>query len=424
MMTNKIFRTFRTASAWALFSTFLSVHALAEDSAETIADLTAAYAKLGGYIATYGSVSEGKSVEATVGTDFASGLGVVRVAATKGDAKMEMHQWSTRDDRWYLSSGGQVLVMKGLNEQVASIQELSKAFTDKAAGEGPVQFAPGVLLAKSVFSAGLGVATKVEPSWVSSVKDAPIRSADEKLVTFATKEEGLLTISRENGLVVRQTLEVAGGEPRILEIKDLQKNPGPDAIAKISADWSTADAEEKPVIALTARLRLVLFQMIIDLAEQDKVDKAKLDELLKEQYEALRHFAKACIDERAGPFASKANWPKLLGKMKTVARDAWRQDTPGADLADEKSFEEYLQKPEVRLKLRNAAVAGIMEVEEAPETAMDDIFGRGGWASLKVGNDRGVAAKKSLVDALSHAYLEALIDMQMFKQWEQSDGLD
>ncbi len=335
-----------------------------------------------------------------------------------------MRQWSTRDDRFYISANGKVMVVTGMSEQLASMQELSKIFTDKPFGGGPMQFAPSVLLSESVFSVGIAVGTKLVPPWDSSVMDAPIRSSDVKSVTFATKEDGLLTISRENGMLVRQMLEVEGGEPRLLEIKDFQRNPGIEAIAKISADWSTADAEENPLVALIAPMRLTLFQTIIDFAEQDKVDKAKLDELLKEQYEALRHFAKACIDVRKGPFASKAIWPELLGTLKIVARDAWRQDTPGADLPDEKSFEVYLQKPEVRLKLRDATVAGIMENEKAPEAVMDDIFGRGGWASLKVGNDRGVAARKSLVDALSRAYLEALVDMQMIKQWEQRDGLD
>lgn len=424
MTTNHRFRQLPTAAAWALVSSFLSVHALAEDSAETIAKLTANYEKLGGYIATYRSVSEGKSVEATVGKDHASGMGVLHVAATKGEDKTDMRQWSTRDDRFYFAVGGKMKVVKGFNEQLASMQELTRAFTDKPPSEGPLQFTPGILLAKSVFSSGLTMAVTVNPPWASSVEDAPIRSLDEKSVTFATKEDGLLTIDRENGMLVRQTLEVEGGQPRVLEIKDLQLNPGKDAIAKLSADWSTAEAEEMSSVAWSARMRLVLFQTIIDLAEEDKVDRAKLDEVLAEQYEALRHFAKACIDEKEGPFASKAKWPEILRILKTSARDAWRQDTPGADLTDEKSFEEYLQKPEVRMKLRDAAVAQMMLAEKIPETVMDDIFGRGGWASLKVGNDRGVAAKKSLVDALSRAYLEALIEMQMFKQWEQSDGLD
>lgn len=33
-------------------------------------------------------------------------------------------------------------------------------------------------------------------------------------------------------------------------------------------------------------------------------------------------------------------------------------------------------------------------------------------------------AKKSLVDALVKAYLEALVDLKMTKQWDQRDGLD
>ena len=61
---------------------------------------------------------------------------------------------------------------------------------------------------------------------------------------------------------------------------------------------------------------------------------------------------------------------------------------------------------------------------QAPEVIMDDIFGQGGWASLKVGNDLGVATKKSLVTALSRAYLEALVDLKMTKEWDQRDGLD
>lgn len=66
----------------------------------------------------------------------------------------------------------------------------------------------------------------------------------------------------------------------------------------------------------------------------------------------------------------------------------------------------------------------MMKTEKLPEVIMDEIFGRGGWASLKVGNDRGVAAKQSLVKALSRAYLEELVDQKMTKQWDQRDGLD
>ncbi len=60
MMMKKMFSPFRTAARWTLVASFLSVHAFAENSTKTIAELTAAYVELGGYIATYGSISEGK----------------------------------------------------------------------------------------------------------------------------------------------------------------------------------------------------------------------------------------------------------------------------------------------------------------------------------------------------------------------------
>src|SRR6187431_3132826 len=99
MIANPIHRIIRSATICG-FTGFLTAGAVAEealDPARMIAELSAAYAETGGYIATYRSVSEGKSVDATVGADFASGLSFVRVAATKGERKIEMRQWSTTD---------------------------------------------------------------------------------------------------------------------------------------------------------------------------------------------------------------------------------------------------------------------------------------------------------------------------------------
>src|SRR6478672_10186138 len=66
----------------------------AVDTGKVISQLTAAYAKQGGYIATYRSVGEGKSLECTLGSDQATGLGVAHITLVKGGEKMEMRQWS------------------------------------------------------------------------------------------------------------------------------------------------------------------------------------------------------------------------------------------------------------------------------------------------------------------------------------------
>ncbi|MES2921264.1 MAG: hypothetical protein V4819_06950 [Verrucomicrobiota bacterium] len=394
--------------------------------AEVIAELTAAYAKQGGYIATYHSVGEGKSLACTLGSDFASGLGATHLTAIKGDQKMEGRIWSTSNDRMFIDSGGNLLVFKGMNEESKSIDDLLEVLTLRPA-EAEKQgffYTPGMLLEKASIGPSLAPRSKLGPPWDDEVEEAPIQASDAKTVTFLTKKHGLLTINRENGMLVRQSLEGESGEARVLELTDLQPNPGKEAVAKISADWSTAGAVEKPVVAWMAPLRLMAFQLVIDAAERGEVDKDKLDKLLEDQYEVLQHFAKACINETEGSFASKGDWPKLFGEIKASARDQWQPKNPGSGAINDAVFLEYLQKPETRLTLRNSMVEGILEAGDAPETAMDDIFGKGGWASLKVGNDRGVAAKQSLVKALSRAYFEALIDLKMEKQWDQRDGLD
>lgn len=396
------------------------------DSAKAISELTAAYAKQGGYIATYRSVGEGKSLECTLGLDQATGLGVAHLTLVKGGEKMEMRQWSTANDRVFVASGDEIFVLKGMNEELKSTLELSDVLTDQPgeANSRFIRFTPGMLLGKTTFGMVLEVNSKVKASWVDNVKDVPIQASDEKTVTFLTKEFGLLTISRENGMLIRQSLTGENGEARVLELKDLQANPGKEAVAKISADWSTIGAKEKPAVARMAPLRLMTFQLLIDFAERGEVDKVKLDERLEEQYEVLRHFARACINDSEGPLASKANWPGLFDKTKARLREKWLQDVPGADAANEEAFLGYLQEPKVRLQVRDSLVGGMMKAKNGPELITDDIFGKGGWSSLKVGNDRGVAAKQSLVKALSRAYLEALIDLKMEKQWDRRDGLD
>lgn len=396
------------------------------DSEKVIAELTAAYVKQGGYIATYRSGGEGKSLECTLGSDFTSGLGVTHLTAMKGDQKMEGRFWNTSNDRMFIDSGGGLYVFKGMNEELKSIKDLLEVFTDGSGKSERQVFSctPSMLMEKANIIPSLAPGSKIEPPWDDKVEDAPIQASDATTVTFLTKEHGLLTINRENGMLVRQSLEGENGETRVLELTDFQPNPGKEAIARISVDWPTAGAEEKPVIAWMALRRLVTFQRVIDSAERGEVDKNKLDQLLEDQYEVLQHFAKACINESEGSFASKADWPKLFGEVKAAARDQWQKENPGSGVIADSVFIEYLQKPETRLKLRNSLVEGAMKAEKSPETAMDDIFGKGGWASLKVGNDRGVAAKQLLVNALSRAYFEALIDLKMEKQWDHRDGLD
>lgn len=394
------------------------------EAAQAISELSAAYAKLGGYTATYRGVMAGTTLECKLGMDYASGLGFVQVASTGGDQPIDMRHWATPANRMYQISEGKTLVIKGLDKELESIRELKKVFSDSPVEEGAIQFTPEIRLSASGCTAALGVTVNVKPSWLASVRKASIQSSDAKSVTFLTAERDLLTISRESGLLVRQTIPVIGDEPRILELLDFKLNPGTQSIVDFPKDWPTTGAVEQPAVALLAPLRLIVFQVIINSAENDPAIRGRLDELLQDQYEVLRHFAQACITESEGSIDQKVKWPMLFDNVKTMARQEWLTNTPAADPTDGQGLVKYLQKPEVRVKIRNQLVEGILEIERAREMIMDDIFGRGGWASLKVGNDRGVEAKKSIVTALSRAYLEALLDMKMTRQWDQRDGFD
>ena len=415
----------------ALIFALTGMPAVAEETkpapAETVARLSAAYAKLDGFTATYRAVGEGKTLECTLGLDEISRLAAFGTVAKKAGHEMTARQWNTPDDQLFMGGGDDLFVLKGMNEETKSFASLAKALTVQPEGfgnDGAVQLTPFILLEKTTFGNAVRWMPKDTPFWEPDVKDASIKESDEKSVTFLTAEYGLLTISRENGLLIRQSVTADDGEVRVLELKEVRLNPGKDVIQKISANWSVTGAKEKPVVAWMAPRRLVLFQAIIDFAEQGQADKGRLDELLEDQYEALRHFAKACINESEGTLASGAKWAELFANVKVAARDKWREEMPEADATDEKAFLAYRQKPEVFLDLRNSVVTGILGSENAPELVMDEIFGRGGWASLKVGNDLGVATKKSLVNALSRAYLEALVDLKMTKEWDQRDGLD
>ena len=425
------FERARWMAAWALFP-LLSLSAALGDEVkpkpvEVIEELTRAYAKLEGFKATYQSVGEGKTLDCTVGLDDASGISALHLVAKKGAQEMVAKQWTTSHDQVFIDGGEDLLVFKGTNAELKSLTDLVNLLATKPDAErknDTYQFIPSILLEKTRFAAALILLMRDRPPWAPSVEDAPIKVSDEKTVTFSTDQYGLLTISRENGMLIRQSVTADDGEVRILELKELQVNPGKENVEQISAGWSTIGAEEIPLVSRMAPLRLISFQLIIDSMENKQAEVRVLDELLEEQYEALRHFARACINESEGSISSKADWPGLFDKIKTRLHLKWLQDVPGADAADKEGFLKYQQEPDIRLQVRNSLVGGMMKTEKLAELITDEIFGRGGWASLKVGNDRGIEAKKSLIKALSRAYLEELVDQKMTKQWDQRDGLD
>lgn len=395
-----------------------------------VAALAEAYARQRGYLATYRSTGEGKSLECTLGLDFPSGLGVVSGVATKGAERFDIRFWNTADDRAYGGTGSSRFVLKGMNTELQDILKLGSLFApaDEPGKRQNLLFVPSLVLESSMIGAGFGIATSPSPPWKSLVKDAKVGAADDTSVTFLTADHGELTIRRDNGMLVRQSIAGEDGQPRVLELTGIKADPGRDAILGLSADWSADGAEDKAVLAWMAPVRLTVFQAIIDFAEQGHLDQAAFEARLEDEFLLLRRFARISASQSTGPFATKIDWRKAFAAIKEESRRNWLAENSGASFGDDSAFLEDLRKPERRLEIRDQMVKGMMKSFDKDarggEIILDEIFGRGGWASLKVGDDRGVAAKKALVTALSRAFLEELVDFQMTRQWDQRDGLD
>jgi hypothetical protein len=182
--------------------------AVAEDAkpsaAETVAQLSATYAKLDGFTATYRSSGKDEVLECIVGMDEMSGIGVKHVVGKNANQDVDSRVWSTAKDEWFIG-GDHFFVIKGINAGLKCLTDLGKVLTPTPQGiEGPrSQFVPSGLLKKET-STGSVIGASDVPPWASGVTAASIKASDEKTVTFPSPKYGLLTISRENGLLIRQ----------------------------------------------------------------------------------------------------------------------------------------------------------------------------------------------------------------------------
>ena len=85
-----------------------------------------------------------------------------------------------------MEDSGQLIVVKGINEEMKSLDDLEEVLSDRSEGlqNRHVRFTPGVLLTKSAVAYGRGFEFGVEPSWVGRMEDSTIQASDDKSVTF------------------------------------------------------------------------------------------------------------------------------------------------------------------------------------------------------------------------------------------------
>lgn len=401
--------------------------AFAADREAIVTELRDAYAKLDGFVVVYHSEAPGKTLEATVAMDKFSGLGFVRMQATRGSDKLEGRMWNTDDDVAYIDQGRGVVRVQGIMGELKSINELERALNPEKETI-VMRLIPGFHLQGTGLFPNFRVSNLRGASWEDLVENAPLHETTDKTAVFSTKEYGLVTVSRENGLMIRQEVDLRNDAKRVLEVRSLQINPGSDAIRKLSAEWSTHGAPSLNPMTYTGPYRLQMFQRLIDKIEGGG-DLLKLEEGLEEQREMLRRFADGCVQEQPGSVASRPTWKGFLDQVREQLLKTGRNAEGKTFNADELALE--LKKPEVRNKTREAIVRFLspgssneMPADEVRDIVMNEIFGKSDKPYLTANGDEGKAAATLIRDALSTAFIEAVADRKMAEYWDKDGSLD
>ncbi len=405
----------------------LTAHGLAAPVTpeQWVEELSSTYAGHLGFTAVYHSEGPGKSLDVTLGLDEGSGLSALHMTASKDGHAMEAKLWNTPVDEMYLASGQGIVCVKGVMTEVNSLRELLKSVTnqDKDDLRFELQLLASIWMTKNGIQPSLGIRSRNEPSWKSEVQNASVKAFDDKTVTFETAKWGLLTISRETGLMSRQSITSDDGEVRVLELRQFKINPGRDAITGISHGWSTEGAKQADAGAYSRAARLKLFQTLVDAVETGDADLEKLESVLKEQRPALRGFARPYTAEVGNSLATGDTWKKILGATKDSLRKQWTEKD-GNKEADEAAFELYLAEPAIRAQVRDELGKSLSEIEESKKRLMWEIFGHAGDPELKATNKTGETAKAVIEQAMARAYIEAVMEQKMKEFWGARDGLD
>jgi hypothetical protein len=282
---------------------------------------------------------------------------------------------------------------------------------------------PYLTMEKTSIGQGIRFSNTGDPVWEKDVEMARVESFDDKSVTFATTKLGLLTVSRENGIMTRQSVTSDKGEVRSIDLTKLELNPGEKALAAISAGWDTKDAKQTGAGAITVSLRKQVFSEIVSMVESGKASLAKLEEVLGEQGDALRQFTGACISDTAG-IGGGPEIKALLDRVKEHLREKWKKQTP-ADMQTEKSFEDFLTSPEVRREVRDSMAESLLRNDKvAGKRAILELFGPRDAGDPLWHDEAGEAAWELIDKAVARAYFEALMERKMALHWGEREGLE
>jgi len=410
-----------------LISLVLVGHAIADEAADKAAEeLTAAYKKTGGFIAKYHSESKGKTLDATVGLDMASGLMVTESIIQAPEKAAEIgRMWTLPGDLFYTQRGDHTLKIEGMMADMRFLNHLSNTISrspgDPLSSPAEPTLIGGTMLTTEGMTTGLSCNTSDwKPYWWKSVQGGTIQAQDSGSVTFQTKEDGLVTIERANGLLLKQSAPNQSGAIRTLTLQEpIVLNPGKERVIALAANWSTATVGVRSSGSLTNTARTVQFQDIIGKEEQQIIGLGRVESALRERKDELRQVAARWA--ATGELAHHPSWKTIMEKCKEQARELWRQQLPpGAKSADETTFEIYLGSSAFRTDALEGMVDGAVRNKGLREVALNEMF----QPRLNATTESGQLTKTMLEDAMVGAYIRAIMEQKIHEYWGERKGLD
>lgn len=410
--------------AWCLGAILISGTALAEENPPSLDDalkeLKAAHDRNPGYTAVYEGKGKESSLEYRLALDKESERTASRLVLVIGDDRSESRVWNTADDRWYFANGAELKIARGMREELSSLMELIQKVS-KADVQRPKVY-QSLMLESSGLTAGMGFKIG-EPTWMPVLEGAAVRAADPESITFETRKNGEVTMSRVSGLLVRQSLVSDKGEERVLELKNYQRNSGSKGVESMVRDWPTLGAKGMDVSPMMTPLRLMMFRLVIDLVERGAADLGKLEDVLEEQTDATMRFVKCCVAAGADSPGLK-KWREMPLPNEAKIRDMWLKSVPGARADDEEGFKRFMNSTAMRNTFREAMVDSFLNVDGAVNKILSDLFGDGVWKQLKTKDETGESAKEQLGKSLSSAFLQVVVTRRMNQLWGDPEGLE
>lgn len=379
--------------------------------------LSATYADQGGYLASYESKGENKRLEITVGQDFDSGVFVSRMEATHNGVKMSGRFWGLGDRTLFIDQGGKKARLRIPEMPEALVALLKRLGSEGAEIPKATEVALPSYLTKDTFSVGFVIATKRAPAWVDLLKRAEVLEVTADSVTFAQANYGKIRISRQTGMLIRQEINGADGEARILVLKQFTSHPKVSDLEAIYHDWDAAGAKATSSGQWRKLLLRRALQEIIDAIDPDEAALAKLADALKAGLPDFK--AQFAADFEAGePIRlPDESWRNLFEVEEAKVRAFWDKQEAEHKIPPDLTYRQYLETP---------GVAAIVAVRCLPNLASrpDLVDKYSEWAvggPLELPDDENPKARDQVAAMLATAYCSAMVENRMKKLWPPAE---